>query len=97
ISLKNGIGLFYKLDENVENDKIAIIKLKNSITWGDGKVKTIVAIIDKSHHINEINVIITYILELVENTEFNDKLRSCENMHDLKRVLIELYLKDVLN
>lgn len=97
ISLKNGIGLFYKLDENVENDKIAIIKLKNSITWGDGKVKTIVAIIDKSHHINEINVIITYILELVENTEFNEKLRSCENMHDLKRVLIELYLKDVLN
>lgn len=97
ISLKNGIGLFYKLDDNVESDKMAIIKLKNSITWVDDKVKIIVAILDKSHNINEINVIITYILELAEKADFNEKLRNCKNMCDLKRLLIELYLKDVLN
>ena len=97
ISLKNGIGLFYKLDDNVESDKMAVIKLENSITWVDDKVKTIVAILDKSHNINEINVIITYILELAEKADFNENLRNCENMCDLKRLLIELYLKDVLN
>ena len=97
ISLKNGIGLFYKLDDNVESDKMAIIKLKNSITWVDDKVKIIVAILDKSHNINEINVIITYILELAEKADFNEKLRNFKNMCDLKRLLIELYLKDVLN
>lgn len=97
ISLKNGMGLFYKLDDNVESDKMAVIRLKNSITWADDKVKTIVAILDKSHNINEINVIITYILELAEKNEFNEKIRNCENMCNLKKLVIELYLKDVLN
>ena len=75
---------------NVTKTKGIIKKLKNIITLLE-KIQIL------EYNINEINVIITYILELAEKADFNENLRNCENMCDLKRLLIELYLKDVLN
>lgn len=96
ISLKSGIGLLYKRDLEVKQDKMALFKLKDPINWCDDKVKIIIYILDNSDNTGKINLIINYLLELVEKPDLNEKMKKCASLQDIKKLIIESYLKGAL-
>ncbi|GGP07825.1 BglG family transcription antiterminator [Oceanobacillus neutriphilus] len=84
------IAVIHGSKEEVLEDIVMIVNLTESITWEGYNVKTIIFIVTKIDNSNLFVHLLRQIMRIASSDGLANKLHSCENNHDLFKLLEEV-------